>query len=346
MSSRNLKMVQLHLLIVKLLIAFNLGLIECQSYSKVCSSAIITNIAEAKALKGCQTIDGFLEIKEFNVPSALLVLEQYLSSIEYIEGYLKITGNNEVWSLKFLSNLKRIVGLPLESNKYSIVLSKNQKLLSLWQNNQTVKTDRGEVFIHYNPRLCYSEIEKCFGNSFLTELELNTTFITNGFARNCNSTLINWPIKLLNITTNSAEFYWEEVFNNVEVVKKYAVYYKVLIDLEDFRMVNRWNKQEFNNTEHTFIRNIERIFTLKDLIPNSEYLFYVQVTHSQPILTEDRSEYSYFKTKASLPGRVQNLKIQSRSSTTIVSSLYSCNKSLKIKLITIVECKLVCSKKR
>lgn len=59
-------------------------------------------------------------------------LEQSLSSIEEITGYLKIARSFPVVSLSFLKNLKRIRGMVLDSKKYSLVVLDNQNLQELW----------------------------------------------------------------------------------------------------------------------------------------------------------------------------------------------------------------------
>lgn len=316
----------LRLLILAISLTFNLVFIECQSYYKVCQSATVTNIAEAKALKGCVFIDGFLEIKDFNRPSSMLALEQYLSSIEEIDGFLKISGCDEIWSLKFLRNLKKINGVQLESNKYSFILLKNQNLLTLFSNNQTVKIARGEVYVHYNSRLCYFNYIKSIldiENSW-SEDEVQTTMLTNGFARKCNSTLANWPVHVQKTSASTAELLWERVSYDKDVNETYIIYYKLLAEIEDHLIAHWWYEQEFNQTDYkSFIPNNVSL-VLKNLMPNSKYACYVKASFSRLGLKDDRSQYIYFKTKPARPGRVQNLKLSSHSSSEIVSLLKFC----------------------
>lgn len=90
-------------------------------------------------------------------------LETALSDVEEIEGSLKIVRSFPIVSLSFFRNLKRIRGIKSENDAnertwYSLYVMDNQNLQELFPIPVTI--DHGKIFFHFNPKLCYSNIEK------------------------------------------------------------------------------------------------------------------------------------------------------------------------------------------
>lgn len=85
-------------------------------------------------------------------------LETALSDIEEIEGSLKIVRSFPIVSLSFFKKLRIIRGKTLETDRYALYVMDNQNLQSLFTQNITV--EKGKLFFHFNPKLCYSNIER------------------------------------------------------------------------------------------------------------------------------------------------------------------------------------------
>jgi Receptor L domain len=138
----------------------------CVDYKnhKPCGSIKITNYGDIgllKRLKSCRVVKGFVEI-QLTKPLELMCdqdeaftneLSKTLANIEEIHEYLKITETPFIEDLAIFSNLKRIRGTRLFNNTYSLVLTKNAQLESIWIQNQDVTVDRGETIYELNRRL-------------------------------------------------------------------------------------------------------------------------------------------------------------------------------------------------
>lgn len=89
-------------------------------------------------------------------------LETALSDVEEIDGSLKIVRSFPIVSLSFFRNLKRIRGNrppdERENTWYALYVMDNQNLQDLFPNRVII--DHGKIFFHFNPKLCYSNIEK------------------------------------------------------------------------------------------------------------------------------------------------------------------------------------------
>lgn len=85
-------------------------------------------------------------------------LETSLADIEIIEGSLKVTRSHSIVSLHFFKNLKVIRGNSLETNRYAFYVMDNQNLEKLFDHN--VKIEKGKLFFHFNPKLCYDIIKE------------------------------------------------------------------------------------------------------------------------------------------------------------------------------------------
>jgi hypothetical protein len=127
---------------------------------KECPGTIVDSIASAQKLRGCTHIKGNLEIAIRDGQNIVRELEESLSGIEVISGYLKIFRSFPLISLNFLNNLTEIKGQNLEMKDYTLVVLDNQNLQELW--NWTTrpplkigsKNIDPKISFHYNPKLC------------------------------------------------------------------------------------------------------------------------------------------------------------------------------------------------
>ncbi|XP_030561888.1 insulin-like peptide receptor [Drosophila novamexicana] len=113
----------------------------------------IYNLADADELRGCQIVNGSLIITIRNQVNEAQ-LEHSLSSIREIRGHLKIYRSSQLSSLKFLSNLQRIHGDPLENRHYAFILYDNKHLTDLWEPAVQLEFVNGGMFMHRNNKLC------------------------------------------------------------------------------------------------------------------------------------------------------------------------------------------------
>ncbi|KAM8715838.1 hypothetical protein ACLKA7_002820 [Drosophila subpalustris] len=117
----------------------------------------IYNLADADELRGCQIINGSLVITIRSQVNEVQ-LEQSLSSIREIRGHLKISRCSHLSSLRFLRNLRRIHGDPLENRYYAFILYNNKHLSELWEPTKQLEFVNGGMFMHRNNKLCNKNI--------------------------------------------------------------------------------------------------------------------------------------------------------------------------------------------
>ncbi|XP_043252983.1 insulin-like receptor isoform X2 [Colletes gigas] len=135
---------------------------RCQ---KKCAGLNVDSISSAQTLRGCTHITGNLEIQIRGGKNIVKELEDSLSTIEEIDGYLKVVRSFQLISLNFLKNLRLIRGNDIDSSKNSLVVMDNQNLRELWDWSWhrdikiLSKGEPGKVFFHLNPKLCLDKIE-------------------------------------------------------------------------------------------------------------------------------------------------------------------------------------------
>lgn len=173
---------------------------------QICKSELIDDIPAAQKLKGCQVVDGNLDIQINAISDRNFEeeLEKSLSDIVEIEGYLKIARSPQISSLKFLRNLKIIHGNQLEGNKYSLIIWDNSNLEELF-GNQNIDIAKGKTLISFNPRLCFKAIDSLSVNQ--TKIDKSEeTKISNGYESMCNVSGIE--VQVTEISSNTASLRW------------------------------------------------------------------------------------------------------------------------------------------
>lgn len=196
---------------------------------KICrDTKIIDSVAAAQTYKGCNVIEGPLEIqiKSSNSNSKIVkVLEESLSDVEEIFDFLKIVRSFPIVSFNFLRNLKVIRGRRMESGKYSVVIWDNQNLQHIFNDDQKVKIHSGKLFFHFNPKLCFQQIEVFSNNSGASIENLDIAKMSNGNKVACNVALLD-P-KVPQILSNAAMISWEKlVVEDERSLLNYVIYYK------------------------------------------------------------------------------------------------------------------------
>ncbi|KAI8045663.1 insulin-like growth factor 1 receptor [Drosophila gunungcola] len=135
------------------------GLIQCQVECK--GDFHVKSAADLEVLQDCITINGSLIIELTNIKEKIVeALENALVSVKEITGYLKVIHSVQLVSLTFLQNLDSIRGEKLVENKYALFVVNNYHLEHIWPTNHQVIIQRGMLFFHLNPRLCYDKIHQ------------------------------------------------------------------------------------------------------------------------------------------------------------------------------------------
>nr|UDM84378.1 insulin-like receptor 1 [Trichorhina tomentosa] len=129
---------------------------------KVCETTTITNENLGDNMKYCEAINGNLVILVSSGKNVTRQLEANLKKIERVSGYIKVVGANALYSLSFLSSLKTIGGEERVNGDFSLYIVENSNLEELWDWDFRSKnlSITGSVYIHFNDRLCDSEIAK------------------------------------------------------------------------------------------------------------------------------------------------------------------------------------------
>lgn len=192
---------------------------------KRCEAPVIDSVEAARKLKGCQLITGSLEIQLKPTSNAMKELKSSLSDIIEIADYLKISRSPCITSLSFFTNLKKISGESLASGKYSVVMFDNSNLRSLFDENQEVQIEKGKVFFHFNPSLCFSRIVKIAKSNEMIE-NYDEAKISNGDKVYCDETSkVNTQV--IDVSSNDALIHWSSVdLDNGSFVLSYVIFYK------------------------------------------------------------------------------------------------------------------------
>lgn len=160
---------------------------------KVCPGRTIQSVEDAAEMKGCTEVLGTLTISVHGRGNVVKELEQNLGSIETISDALIVRRANSLVSLNFLRNLKHIEGRDggLENDEYALYVLANNNLQELFDFSQhpNITIGSGKFFFHYNPKLCYSEIEELHNLTGIKEplSNLDVSLSSNGDQVACNT---------------------------------------------------------------------------------------------------------------------------------------------------------------
>lgn len=298
---------------------------------KKCQSKIIDSIAAAQTLKGCAIIDGPLEIQIRSsaktidsTHNVVRELENSLSEIVEIRDYLKIARSFPIVSLSFLKKLKVIHGERLESNKHSLVIWDNQNLQELWDEKQEVKIERGQLFFHFNPKLCFYKIER-LAQSNLSRIEnYDTAKISNGDKIPCNVTYV--PVTVAEIYAEGALLQWEPLkLEDDRSLLGYVVYYMQA----PYQNVTLWDGRDACGNDGWLVDDVNDYkaedkvtaitVPLTRLEPYTQYAYYIKAYTLATERSGAQSEIQYFRTLPGQPQAITKLKATPKSSSSVVS---------------------------
>ncbi|XP_064117241.1 insulin-like growth factor 1 receptor isoform X2 [Macrobrachium nipponense] len=164
---------------------------------KYCHGKIVRSVGEAQWFRACKIVDGSLTI-HISGGDIERELEENLSSIEEVTGYVKIFRSN-VTSLNFLRSLKKIGGGHFIRSNYSLEILDNANLQSLWnwtERDPEFTIERGKVFAQSNPKLCLHHIQKLINKTNIGgSSETDVSMTSNGDKVPCNVTSLKAKIQ-------------------------------------------------------------------------------------------------------------------------------------------------------
>ncbi|KAG5669147.1 hypothetical protein PVAND_017042 [Polypedilum vanderplanki] len=292
---------------------------------KECPFGSVDSIEAAQALKGCNIIDGPLEIQIRRISkhpesgrNVVKELENSLSGIVEIKGFLKIARTSSLLSLSFLKNLRKIHGNSLDAGRYAMIVWENPNLQELWNASHKIEIVRGKFFFHFNPKLCFYKIEQFTKNSAIkgfntTDMLENfeMTKLSNGDKTPCDLTLLSVTVE--QIYPHAALLVWDPLkLEDERTLLSYVVYYiaapyanVTLWDGRDACGNDGWSVKDKND----FRDNKKISQPLTKLEPYTQYAYYVK---AYTLATEKygaQSEISYFTTKPDVPEVVKKFKV-------------------------------------
>lgn len=280
-----------------------------QRCPKFCAGTLIEFLSTAQDLKGCTVIQGNLLIKlSSDVQNIEQELERHLGDIEEIEGYLKIYRSTSITTLSFLRGLKVIHGRKLDSDKFAFILFDNQNLKKLldFSNRDPLIISNGALSVHYNYKLCQSEIESFRQNTNVQDHPQNNLPLTNAASGHCDFQPIRSDYQLL--SPYNLSIFWEPFRlpdNSSVAVEGYTLYY-----METTRdNLNWYNGRESCSTYSWKTKSLDvgrdlhwdeerqmHFLLLDGLKQVTKYAFYVRSYQSQPNSVSGQSVVKYFTT--------------------------------------------------
>ncbi|XP_036322512.1 insulin-like receptor [Rhagoletis pomonella] len=282
-----------------------------------CDGALIDSVERAKDFTGCTHIvkNGLTISIKRGGKHLMEELESGLSSIQEISTFLKIQGTYGLTSLSFLRHLKRIKGTELDENKFAIYALENNDLESLWGPNQTVTIEKGRVFFHFNPKLCYDEIEK-----LLPMMKENATFDKNEVARDsnghkgsCNTEQLNVTIAKVSSRVAVVRIENPLVFDDNRTFIGYQYFY-----MEDkYKNATKYSQRICDDGWIVSDPTKETQYIFINLQPFTQYAYYVKTWTISSEKRNAQSNIQHFKTKSAQPKFVQSLNAYSISSSEI-----------------------------
>ncbi|XP_054726733.1 insulin-like receptor [Anastrepha obliqua] len=282
-----------------------------------CDGALIDSVERAKDFTGCTHIvkNGLTISIKRGGKHLMEELESGLSSIQEISTFLKIQGTYGLTSLSFFKHLKRINGTELDENKFAIYALENNDLETVWGPNRTVSIERGRVFFHFNPKLCYDEIEK-----LLPMMKENATFDKNEVARDsnghkgsCNTELLNVTIAKVSSRVAVVRIENPLIFDDNRTFIGYQYFY-----IEDkYKNATKYSQRICDDGWIVSDPTKETQYIFINLQPFTQYAYYVKTWTISSEKRNAQSPIMHFKTKSAQPKLVHSLNAYAISSSEI-----------------------------
>lgn len=286
---------------------------------KDCVPATIDSINSAQNVRGCTRILGsvVIQIRSQGGQNVINELEMALKDVEEIEGSLKIVRSFPIVSLSFFRSLRIIRGLRLENERererYSLYVMDNQNLQDLFPNNVTI--ERGKMFFHFNPKLCYSQITRLKDNALelrdVSNLPIEDVAVnSNGDKVACNVTMLK--VVVIEIASVAAILSCEAMrYADDRVLLGYVLHYipaphrnVTLYDGRDACGGDGWKVEDVPNID----KSLEQFpVFMSRLEPYTQYAYYIKTYTIASEPYGGQTEINYLMTDPDRPDPVRRL---------------------------------------
>ncbi|TDG49538.1 hypothetical protein AWZ03_004029 [Drosophila navojoa] len=297
------------------------GTLQCQLECK--GVFHIKRIADLEQLQDCVTINGSLIIELVDIKEKVVsALEQAMGSIKEITGYLKVIHSAQLMSLTFLSNLDTIHGDQLIENKYALYVVNNYHMEHIWPANRQVAIQRGTIFFHLNPRLCFEKIQK-LQPSLKSVRKISIADVSpnsNGERVICGDSVrtLNVNVEDLNSTAVRIVIDFMKA-EDVEILIGYSYHY-MEAPQRNITMYDGRHGCGHDNWLMDVSLSKNRRHVISNLKPYTQYAYFVKtLTRTDYHMQVDAySKILYFRTLPSKPSPVSQLHGSSDHSTQIM----------------------------
>nr|NP_001138093.1 Insulin-like receptor, isoform B [Drosophila melanogaster]NP_001138094.1 Insulin-like receptor, isoform C [Drosophila melanogaster]NP_001138095.1 Insulin-like receptor, isoform D [Drosophila melanogaster]NP_524436.2 Insulin-like receptor, isoform A [Drosophila melanogaster]P09208.3 RecName: Full=Insulin-like receptor; Short=dIR; Short=dInr; AltName: Full=Insulin receptor homolog; Short=dIRH; AltName: Full=Receptor protein-tyrosine kinase InR; Contains: RecName: Full=Insulin-like receptor sub len=288
---------------------------------KECSSGLIDSLERAREFHGCTIITGTepltISIKRESGAHVMDELKYGLAAVHKIQSSLMVHLTYGLKSLKFFQSLTEISGdPPMDADKYALYVLDNRDLDELWGPNQTVFIRKGGVFFHFNPKLCVSTI-----NQLLPMLASKPKFFeksdvgadSNGNRGSCGTAVLNVTLQsvgansaMLNVTTK-VEIGEPQKPSNATIVFKDP---RAFIGFVFYHMIDPYGNSTKSSDDpcddRWKVSSPEKsgVMVLSNLIPYTNYSYYVRTMAISSELTNAESDVKNFRTNPGRPSKV------------------------------------------
>ncbi|EDW42123.1 insulin-like growth factor 1 receptor [Drosophila sechellia] len=297
------------------------GIIHCQVE---CNGDFhVKSAADLEVLQDCVTINGSLTIELTNIKEKIVdALENALASVKEITGYLKVIHSAQLMSLTFLQNLDAIRGDKLVENKYALYVVNNYHLEHIWPPNHLVIIQRGTLFFHLNPRLCYEKIHQLQGslksgeNISVADVSPNS----NGERVICGDAVRSLNPKVEDLNSTAVRIILDYMdWEGMETLIGYSYHYKEA-PVQNVTMYDGRHGCGHDNWLMDVVPNQSRRHVISGLKPYTQYAYFVKtLTRTEYHIQIDAySKIGYFQTLPDRPSPVLRIYGNSEISSQIL----------------------------
>lgn len=252
-------------------------------------------------------------------------LEDALSQVHHIKGYLKIHRSYPLVSLSFLRNLRRVDGNGVSNERgkdHIISVMDNQNLQDLFEPNREFKLGPGKIAFHYNPKLCFFKIE-----AFKARLgpkaqydSIEATKTSNGDKIACNVAPLN--VTILRRANTFAIIRWEKFETEDERSLLAYVVYHIEAPHQNVSLYDGRDACGSDGWEIEDVSVSDTVHPMFDLKPFTQYAYYVKTVLISSETYGAQSDIQYFTTASGEPMPINKLITSSNHSSEIVSTLF------------------------
>ncbi|XP_045769194.1 insulin receptor-like isoform X2 [Maniola jurtina] len=306
-----------------------------------CLGGKIDSITSAELFHGCTHVKGTLDISlRTGGGNTMAVLEQSLGEVREISGSLRVVRSYPLVSLMFLRSLRTIGGRETDNKGQSLYIfnNPNLELLWNWSNHGTISIERGKLFVHFNPKLCYKNIEELKNmtlDPISTFSETEVSRDNNGDQASCYEEMLH--LKVHKLLQDVAILTWNMYcIDDMRKLLGFSIYFlatdhNVTLYGQRDACSDTWNVRDktmeevLNNTATTppppkdkktilesSCSDVQPLFhPLTKLTPFTRYAAYVKTYTTQQDKRGAQSPIIYFKTLPGSPSPPLGLTVES-----------------------------------